>query len=116
MRWQAALIAMSSRPVTAQRVRLYLRCFFTGTGQAAVSRRTRFTDDGFVRSSAADGVVSCMPSRPLSCRKRAGDALPFGVARQRFLGAVASGTEIEDLRVAGVDAQRALLARCDACR
>ena len=32
MRSQAALTPILSRPVTAQRARLYLRCFLTGTG------------------------------------------------------------------------------------
>ena len=36
---QAALMARSSRPVTAQRDRLYLRCFLTGIGQGADSNR-----------------------------------------------------------------------------
>src|SRR5262249_32298380 len=42
-------------------------------------------------------------------RERPGNALPFGLAGERFLRAVASGTEVEDLRVARVDAQRPLL-------
>ena len=47
-----------SRPVTAQRARLYLRCFFTGTGQAAVSRRRICPAFGLSsRASTALGAI-----------------------------------------------------------
>ncbi len=59
MRWHAALMPTSSRPVTAQRERLYLRCFLTGIGQAALSSLSGWRRGA---SRMADGATSANSS------------------------------------------------------
>ena len=96
-----------SRPVTAQRARLYLRCFFTGTGQAAVSsRRTWPACRCAVQRKHGAGAISakfCASGARRPASMRAHSLSPT----ELFFGLVAAGTEIENLRVAGIEAQRA---------
>ena len=108
MRSQAALMAVLSRPVTAQRARLYLRCFFTGTGQSALSSRSRLpppsrsisfrTCDGADQVHAGSAVTAERPCRAGSHSL---------VSRQFFFGPEAAGAEIENLGVTGIKAERA---------
>ncbi len=52
-----------SRPVTAQRARLYLRCFFTGTGTAALSSTSRLpAPDASNLFRTSEGAISAAPS------------------------------------------------------
>ena len=106
MRWHAALIARLSRPVTAQRARLYLRCFFTGTGQAALSSDRRLS-----RARRVQQATARQMARSCRIRRHGAEGLlqprPFAVAGKLFLGPEAAGTEIENLRVAGIEAKRA---------
>ena len=72
MRWQAALMAMSSRPVTAQRVRLYLRCFLTGTGsgRAFQAQAARCGVLASVRARRGRDKLHSMRSRQFAQRRR----------------------------------------------
>jgi len=58
MRQQAVLTPRSSRPVTAQRVMLYLSCFLTGIGWSAVSSASGGSVHGSSDESASDGATS----------------------------------------------------------